>query len=296
MHSLSIIKAAEKALKEEFTRLEEIAYHNQSKVLQAFKNKNVRDYHFAASSGYGYGDIGRDLLEEIYAEVFACEDALVRGQIVSGTHAIAACLLSLLQPGDLMISAMGSPYDTLQKVIGAGTDHYGTLGWRGVEYVETALKEDGRPDYKALEEMLSMPTRLVLIQRSRGYTFRPALGMEDLKKLVETIRAKQPSAIIMVDNCYGEFVDREEPGKYDIDIMAGSLIKKSRRRIGSRRRICMREKRTGQICFLSDHRSRFGERFRTQFNRQPLYVSRFIYGPPYRFTSNEKCAVTSLCF
>jgi cystathionine beta-lyase family protein involved in aluminum resistance len=225
LHSLSIIKAAEKALKEEFTRLEEIAYHNQSKVLQAFKNKNVRDYHFAASSGYGYGDIGRDLLEEIYAEVFACEDALVRGQIVSGTHAIAACLLSLLQPGDLMISAMGSPYDTLQKVIGAGTDHYGTLGWRGVEYVETALKEDGRPDYKALEEMLSMPTRLVLIQRSRGYTFRPALGMEDLKKLVETIRAKQPSAIIMVDNCYGEFVDREEPGKYDIDIMAGSLIK-----------------------------------------------------------------------
>ncbi len=225
MHSLSIIKAAEKALKEEFTRLEEIAYHNQVKVLQAFKAKNLRDYHFAASSGYGYGDIGRDLLEEIYADVFACEDALVREQIVSGTHAIAACLLSLLQPGDRMISALGSPYDTLQKVIGAGTDNYGTLSWRGVEYGEAALKEDGRPDQKALEEMLTSPTRLVLIQRSKGYTLRPALGMKDLKKLVEIIRAKQPKAIIMIDNCYGEFVDREEPSKYDIDIMAGSLIK-----------------------------------------------------------------------
>lgn len=225
MKSLSIIKAAEQVLAEEFARLGEIAYQNQKKVLKAFKNHNLRDYHFAAATGYGYGDMGRDLLEEIYGSVFRCEDALVRGQIVSGTHAISACLLSLLQPGDRMISAVGSPYDTLKRVIGVDNNSYGTLSWRGVEYSEAALDEDGLPDYNSLEEALLKPTKLVLIQRSKGYTLRPALRVADIKKLTETIRSRQPNAIIMVDNCYGEFVEAQEPSECDIDIMAGSLIK-----------------------------------------------------------------------
>ncbi|MDD3894644.1 MAG: methionine gamma-lyase family protein [Syntrophomonadaceae bacterium] len=225
MSSLSIIKDAEKVLKEEFTGLEDIAYHNQVKVLNAFKKTHVRDYHFAASTGYGYGDIGRDLLEEVYADIFNIEDSLVRGQIISGTHAISACLLSLLQPGEKMLSAAGSPYDTLKKVIGVDSKSYGTLTWRGIEYSEASLDANGRPDYKAIEKALLSPTKLVLIQRSRGYSLRPALSLEDIEKLVKIIRINQPDAVIMVDNCYGEFVAREEPSKYDIDIMAGSLIK-----------------------------------------------------------------------
>lgn len=225
MKSLSIITAAEEVLREEFFRLEEIAYHNQVKVLQSFKDKNLRDYHFSPSTGYGYGDIGRDLLEEIYADIFNCEDALVREQIVSGTHAISACLTGLLQAGDRMISAVGSPYDTLKRVIGLGSDNYGTLSWRGVKYSEAALLEDGRPNHQALEAALEAPARLVLIQRSIGYTLRPSLRMAEIAKLVDIIRAKQPEAVIMVDNCYGEFVEKDEPGSLDIDIMAGSLIK-----------------------------------------------------------------------
>lgn len=225
MNSLSIIKEAEKVLAQEFAQLERIAYENQVKVLKAFKNKHVRDYHFATSSGYGYGDTGRDLLEEIYADIFACEDALVRNQIISGTHAIAACLLSLLRPGEQMVSVVGSPYDTLRRVIGIDSNSYGTLIDRGVKYKEVPLNSLGQPDYTEIEKALASPTRLVLIQRSRGYSLRPALRLEDIAALVKAIRAKQPKAIIMIDNCYGEFVEIEEPSKYDIDIMAGSLIK-----------------------------------------------------------------------
>lgn len=225
MNSLSIIKEAEKVLAQEFAQLERIAYENQVKVLKAFKNKHVRDYHFATSSGYGYGDTGRDLLEEIYADIFACEDALVRNQIISGTHAIAACLLSLLRPGEQMVSVVGSPYDTLRRVIGIDSNSFGTLIDRGVKYKEVPLNSLGQPDYTEIEKALASPTRLVLIQRSRGYSLRPALRLEDIAALVKAIRAKQPKAIIMIDNCYGEFVEIEEPSKYDIDIMAGSLIK-----------------------------------------------------------------------
>ncbi len=225
MKSIAIITAAEKALRQEFIRLEEIAYHNQAKVLEAFKTRNVRDYHFAPSTGYGYGDIGRDLLEEIYADIFNCEEALVREQIVSGTHAISACLVSLLQPGDRMISAVGSPYDTLKRVIGLGEEKHGTLSWRGIEYREANLLPDGRPDFEALKTILEEPARLVLIQRSKGYSLRPSLRLEDIDKLAGVIRERQPDAIIMVDNCYGEFVEQDDPGEVDIDIMAGSLIK-----------------------------------------------------------------------
>ncbi|NLB51891.1 MAG: hypothetical protein GX808_03005 [Syntrophomonadaceae bacterium] len=225
MNSLSIIKNAEQVLAKEFEKMEQVAYHNQVKVLNAFQRNHVRDYHFAASSGYGYGDIGRDLLEDIYADIFACEDALVRGQIISGTHAIAACLLSLLRPGEQILSIIGTPYDTLKKVIGIENSNYGTLTDRGVIYREVPLDPSGQPDHQAIEKALESPVRLVLIQRSRGYSLRPSLRCGDIEELVKIIRAKQPSSIIMVDNCYGEFVEEEEPSNLDIDIMAGSLIK-----------------------------------------------------------------------
>lgn len=225
MNSLAIIRNAEKVLQESYAELEDIAYHNQIKVLNAFNKKPVRDYHFAPSSGYGYGDIGRDLLEDIYADIFNCEDALVRGQIVSGTHAIASCLLSLLRPGEQMLSILGPPYDTLKKVIGMDDNYYGTLTQRGIVYREVPLNEAGQPDFAAIKKALQTPVRLILIQRSRGYSLRPSLRTGKIAELVELIRLEQPEALIMVDNCYGEFVETDEPSCCDIDIMAGSLIK-----------------------------------------------------------------------
>jgi len=225
LDALAIIRQAEESLRGVFSYYEDIAYHNQEKILEAFQRHRVRDNYFNTSSGYGYGDTGRDKLESIYAEVMGSEDAMVRSQIVSGTHAISACLLAILRPGDEMISLLGSPYDTLCKVIGKINPERGTLIGRGISYKEVALTETGQPDLPAISANIGDKTRLVLIQRSRGYSLRPSLRIEDIEVLVQTIRAANPNTIIFVDNCYGEFTDLREPSQVDIDIMAGSLIK-----------------------------------------------------------------------
>lgn len=225
MQAIEIIRQTEKKLASYFQLLEENSYQNQVKVVQAFKKHHVRDSDFSPSSGYGYGDIGRDKLEDIFAEVFKGEAALVRSQIVSGTHAISACLFALLVPGDQLVSLTGRPYDTLAGIIGHDTHKPGTLVARGVNYCEIALLDNGSPNYKAIGEAVKPQTKMVLIQRSRGYSLRPALSVDIIEKLISIIKEKNPGTIVMVDNCYGEFVELREPLECGADIIAGSLIK-----------------------------------------------------------------------
>ncbi|MDD3365437.1 MAG: methionine gamma-lyase family protein, partial [Syntrophomonas sp.] len=225
MDAIVLIRQAEESLRGVFALFEEIAYYNQEKILKAFQGHRVRDNYFNSSTGYGYGDMGRDELEGIYAEVMGAEDAMVRSQIVSGTHAISACLMALLRHGDEMISLLGSPYDTLSKVIGKKSPERGTLVERGIKYKEVELTANGRPDLPVIQASIGSNTRLVLVQRSRGYSLRPSLRIEDLEILVKTIRAANPQTIIFVDNCYGEFTDYREPSQVGVDLIAGSLIK-----------------------------------------------------------------------
>lgn len=223
--ALNLIHQAEKDMQEIFQFYEEIAFNNQSKVLKAFRDHRVREGHFQFSSGYGYGDLGRDQLESIYAQVFGAGDAMVRSQIVSGTHAISACLLAVLRPGDELVSLVGSPYDTLLNVIGAKTAHRGSLIERGIQYREIGLLPSGDVDLDAIRTGITDKTRMVLIQRSRGYSLRPALSIEKIKRMVEIIQQANPDTIIFVDNCYGEFTAALEPTQIGADLMAGSLIK-----------------------------------------------------------------------
>jgi len=225
LHSSELIRNTEQDLHEIFLQLEDIAYNNQVKVLNAFRRHRIREVHFQSSSGYGYGDIGRDTLEELYADVFSAPSALVRSQIVSGTHAISSCLFGLLKPGDQLISAVGAPYDTLKRIIGHEQFQPGSLAERGIKYKEIPLTHEQKVDLKALGDSISKQTRMVLIQRSRGYSLRPAVDLETIEQMVATIRSRNSDTIIMVDNCYGEFVNTTEPTDYGIDLMAGSLIK-----------------------------------------------------------------------
>ncbi len=225
MDRLKVIRDAEKSLVDNFRYYEEIAYSNQVKVLKTFKKHRVREDNFHPSSGYGYGDYARDSLEAIYADVFAAEDALVRSQIVSGTHAIACSMLGILQPGDELISVVGAPYDTLGEVIGKNNPLRSTLIGKGINYKEVALLENGKPDLSAISEAVSQDTTMVFIQRSKGYSLRPSLNIEMIKKLITTVKSANPTTITMVDNCYGEFVEEVEPPAIGADITAGSLIK-----------------------------------------------------------------------
>lgn len=222
---MDLIKEAEKALYSKFEELDEIAFANQEKVLNALQRKNVHESHFNTSTGYGYDDMGRDDLESIYAEVFGTEDAMVRSQIVSGTHAISACLCGILRPGDELISVVGSPYDTLGNVIGKNNPAVGTLIERGVVYREVPLTPALMPDIEAIRTSVTLKTRMVLIQRSRGYALRPALTVKQIEGITKVVKQANPDTIVMVDNCYGEFTDTIEPPQVGIDIMAGSLIK-----------------------------------------------------------------------
>lgn len=225
MDALELIRQGERSLREVFAEWEEIAYFNQARVLQSFQKHRVRESFFASGSGYGYGDMGRDELEGIYADVFHTEDAMVRGQIVSGTHAISACLFGLLRPGDEMVAVAGSPYDTLGGIIGKNSPDKGTLIERGISYREVPLDEKGGLALAAVAANVQSHTRLAFIQRSRGYSLRPALTIEAIEALVKVIRKANPRTVIFVDNCYGEFTDTREPSDIGADLLAGSLIK-----------------------------------------------------------------------
>ncbi len=217
---------AEAALDEQFARIDAIAAHNTEKVLDAFRKHRVAEVHFQGTTGYGYDDLGREVLGEIYADIFGTEDALVRISFVNGTHAIASALYGVLRPGDTLLSAVGAPYDTLQTVIGITGDGNGSLREFGVQYRQVDLTQEDRPDLKGIAQAVKDPkVKAVLIQRSRGYATRASLSVDEIRGIIEAIRQNNPTVNILVDNCYGEFVETLEPSQVGADLIMGSLIK-----------------------------------------------------------------------
>ena len=234
----------ESLIKDKFNDINEIKEYNQYKVINAMHKAKLSSSDFHWTTGYGYGDIGRDKVEKIYSYVFNGEDALVRPTIASGTHAITLVLSGILRPEDEFICITGSPYDTLQKIIGIKGHAKGTLLEYNIKYKEVPLDKNNRIDLKTVLETISKKTKLILIQRSTGYSSRNALTIDDIKEAIKEIKEKFPNIIIMVDNCYGEFTQRLEPIDVGADIMRMS------RRIHSLRRICSREEgvnRTGSL-------------------------------------------------
>ena len=209
---------------EQFQRIEEISEINTEKVLDAMRELKISDAHFKTSTGYAYGDIGREKLDELFARIFRAESALVRTQFVSGTHALATVLFGILRPGDEIISLTGEPYDTMQTVIGYKKSSAGSLKEFGISYREVDLK-DGKVDFDAIKNAVTSKTKLVLIQRSRGYSMRQPLTISDIEKVCATVHKINPACVTFVDNCYGEFVETVEPVEVGADIVAGSLIK-----------------------------------------------------------------------
>lgn len=219
-----LIEESKLEIKELMYANKQIGQFNFNKVLDAFVSHGVTDTDLTGTSGYGYDDLGRDKLEDIYAEVFKGEDAIVRTQIVSGTHAISLVLLTLLERGDELLYITGEPYDTLEKVIGDTEDDFGTLNYHGVKTKTVGLKNDAF-DTAAILENINEDTKMIAIQRSRGYSARKSMMIAEIRQVVQDIRAVHPNIIIFVDNCYGEFVEKEEPLEVGVDIIAGSLIK-----------------------------------------------------------------------
>ncbi len=222
--SRELLEYSEKVLsglEDRFSRIDETAEYNQLRVMKAFRENRVSEACLLGTTGYGYNDLGRDTLERVYADLFGTEDALVRPQITCGTHALAVALMGNLRPGDELLSPVGKPYDTLEEVIGI-RESRGSLKEYGITYRQVDLKEDGSFDYEGIREALNDRTKLVTVQRSKGYQTRPSFSVTQINELIEIIRGIKPEAMIMVDNCYGEFTEREEP---KADILVGSLIK-----------------------------------------------------------------------
>ncbi len=212
------------SLKERFEQIDETAQLNQLKVIQAMRKNKVSAACFQTSSGYGYDDYGRDTLEKVYADCFHTEDALVRPQITCGTHALALALLSNLRPGDELLSASGKPYDTLEEVIGIRPSK-GSLAEYGITYRQVNLLADGSFDYAGIKNAINDKTKMVTVQRSKGYQTRPTLSVSQIGELVAFVKKINPDMICMVDNCYGEFVELKEPSDFGADMVVGSLIK-----------------------------------------------------------------------
>lgn len=214
----------EEGLEERFAQIDKRAEYNQLKVIRAMQKNRVSAECFNTSSGYGYNDLGRDTLEQVYADVFHAEDALVRPQITCGTHALALALMSNLRPGDELLSPVGKPYDTLEEVIGIRPSK-GSLAEYGVTYRQVDLLADGSFDFENIKRSINNQTKLVTIQRSKGYQTRPTLSVERIGELISFIKSIKPDVICMVDNCYGEFVEEREPIEVGADMIVGSLIK-----------------------------------------------------------------------
>ncbi|WP_250227418.1 methionine gamma-lyase family protein [Anaeropeptidivorans aminofermentans] len=221
---LRIAREIEDSLSEIYKKIDERAEYNQLKVLHAMQKNRLSDIHFSSSTGYGYNDIGRDTLEAIYSDVFNTEDSLVRSQIISGTHALTLALFGNLKSGDELISICGAPYDTLRTVIGINKTR-GSLIDNGIIYKEVPLNQGGHPDYTEIQKIVSKKTKLVTIQRSRGYSLRNSLSVKEVGELIKLIKNINNNIICLVDNCYGEFVDIIEPSDLGADMIAGSLIK-----------------------------------------------------------------------
>jgi cystathionine beta-lyase family protein involved in aluminum resistance len=223
---IDLANHAEKDLKTIFSHIESIREQNQLKVIRAMQLEKLSDTHFFGTTGYGYNDRGREILDAVYAHAFETEDAIVRHSITCGSHALALSLYGVLRPGDELLSITGKPYDTLEEVIGIrGRTGSGSLKDYGVSYRQIELAPDGRIDEKSVVDAINNRTKMIFMQRSRGYAWRSALTIPEIKRVAELVKSRKPDVIIMVDNCYGEFVEDKEPTAVGADIMAGSLIK-----------------------------------------------------------------------
>ena len=220
-----LARQAEEEIRPQFERIDRIAMLNTRKVMTAFQDNKVSDSCFAGTTGYGYDDLGREVLDKVYAQVFCTEAALVRIGFVNGTHALSAALFGILKPGDTLLSVTGLPYDTLRNAIGIEGDCHGSLKFYGINYKQVDLK-NGEADLEAIKAALAdRSISAVLIQRSRGYENRKALSAEEIGEICSAVKSVAPNVTVMVDNCYGEFTGEHEPTEYGVDIMAGSLIK-----------------------------------------------------------------------
>lgn len=217
---------AEKRCRDRFMRIDAVAEKNTVRIMEAFQENRVSDSCFAGTTGYGYDDLGRETLDKIYAQIFGAEAALVRIHFVNGTHALTAAMFALVKPGDTILAVTGTPYDTLRSAIGISGDCHGSLKFYGVNYAQVELAADGGPDLEAIREAASEKSvTAVMIQRSRGYGERKALTVKEISEICAAVKAVNPGASVMVDNCYGEFTDVIEPTHVGADIVAGSLIK-----------------------------------------------------------------------
>ena len=213
-----------RSLHDRFEEIDKNAEYNQMKVIKAMQDNKVAEMHLSGTTGYGYNDDGRDTLEKVYSEIFKTEDALVRPQIICGTHALNVALSSNLRPGDELLSPVGKPYDTMDEIIGIRSSK-GSLAEYGITYAQVDLLPDGGFDYEGIKNAINERTKLVTIQRSKGYASRPTLSVERIGELISFIKGIKPDVICMVDNCYGEFVERIEPSQVGADMIVGSLIK-----------------------------------------------------------------------
>lgn len=213
-----------KSFHDRFEEIDKNAEYNQMKVIKAMQDEKVAEMHLSGTTGYGYNDDGRDTLEKIYSDIFKTEDALVRPQIICGTHALNVALSSNLRPGDELLSPVGKPYDTMDEIIGIRPSK-GSLAEYGITYAQVDLLPDGGFDYEGIKNAINERTKLVTIQRSKGYASRPTLSVERIGELISFIKSIKPDVICMVDNCYGEFVERIEPSEVGADMIVGSLIK-----------------------------------------------------------------------
>ena len=223
-----LIKKAEQTLREQFEKIDEIRDYNQEKVLNAFVKNKVAPEHFYTVSGYGHDDFGREVLDKVFADVFKAEKAIARIHFASGTHTLACCLFGNLRPGDKLVSVAGTPYDTMLEVIGTAGDNdtkADSLIAYGIQYDEIPLKNENEIDLEAIEQNIDTAVTMVLIQRSKGYSTRKSLTVEEIGKICEIVKRKNPDCICFVDNCYGEFVQKIEPLEAGADLIAGSLIK-----------------------------------------------------------------------
>jgi cystathionine beta-lyase family protein involved in aluminum resistance len=211
-------------ISDKFDKIKEIREYNQYKVLSAMQSSNLSDNHFNWTTGYGYNDLGREKIEEIYAKIFKTEDALVRPIIVNGTHALTLCLQGILRPGDEILSITSKPYDTLEGVIGIRKEK-GSLYEFGVTYSQLDFLEDGNIDLDGIKSKINERTKLVFMQRSKGYSWRKSLSIDDIKEAIDVVKSINKDLIVMIDNCYGEFIETKEPTEVGADIIAGSLIK-----------------------------------------------------------------------
>lgn len=222
----ALAQEAENEIRPQFELIDRIAQQNTLKVMQAFQDNKVSDSCFAGTTGYGYDDVGREVLDKVYAQIFCTEAALVRIGFVNGTHALSTALFAMLKPGDTLLSATGLPYDTLRNAIGIEGDCHGSLRFYGINYAQVNLRADGSPDIEAIKKASAdKSVTAVLIQRSRGYGDRPAFSAEQIGEIARAVKEVDPSINVMVDNCYGEFTGEHEPTEYGVDLMAGSLIK-----------------------------------------------------------------------